>query len=328
MQHKNWKKITSEAISKPEKLFNKLNISDVSPISVKANKDFALRVPPGYLSRINKNDPDDPLLRQVLPIVEEEFKQNGYTEDPLNEVSRQISPGLLHKYQGRVLLVLTGACAIHCRYCFRRHFPYADSNPSSVNLKKAIKYLQKETSVTEVILSGGDPLSVSDQRLSELILQLGNIPHIKRLRIHTRYPVVVPERINDECLAWMTQTRLQLAIVLHINHANELDGSVQQALNKLKAHHIPLFNQSVLLKNVNDSVPVLTELSETLFSYGIIPYYLHLLDPVAGASHFEVKESDAKSLMTELQKKLPGYLLPKLVREDYDTPHKTIISYC
>jgi len=326
MQHRSWKKVLQEASSDPHDLLNKLNIEDFSLISKQANKDFPLRVPPGFANRINQNDPDDPLLRQVLPSVEEENDHAGFTEDPLNEVNRQVSPGLLHKYQGRVLLILTGACAIHCRYCFRRHFPYSDSNPSGANMNNAIEYLQKETSVTEVILSGGDPLSVSDERLYDLVSRLAEIPHLKRLRIHTRFPVVVPERINDKCLEWLTRTRLLPTIVLHVNHANELDKSVEHAILKLRNHNIPLFNQSVLLKGVNDSVYTLVELSETLFAYGVIPYYLHLLDPVAGASHFEVDEASAKLLMNEVQKQLPGYLVPKLVREDPESPHKTILS--
>jgi len=326
MQNRSWKKVLQEASSDPHDLLNKLNIEDFSSISKQANKDFPLRVPPGFASRINHNDLGDPLLRQILPSVEEENDHPGFTEDPLNEVNRQVSPGLLHKYQGRVLLVLTGACAIHCRYCFRRHFPYSDSNPSGANMNNAIKYLQKETSVTEVILSGGDPLSVSDERLYDLVSRLAEIPHLKRLRIHTRFPVVVPERINDKCLEWLTRTRLLPTIVLHVNHANELDKSVEHAILKLRNHNIPLFNQSVLLKGVNDSVYTLVELSETLFAYGVIPYYLHLLDPVAGASHFEVDEASAKLLMKEVQKQLPGYLVPKLVREDPESPHKTILS--
>ena len=326
MQHRSWKKVLQEASSDPHDLLNKLNIGDPSLISKQAIKDFPLRVPPGFTNRINQNDPDDPLLRQVLPSVEEENDHAGFTEDPLNEINRQVSPGLLHKYQGRVLLVLSGACAIHCRYCFRRHFPYSDSNPSGANMNNAIEYLQKETSVTEVILSGGDPLSVSDERLYDLVSRLAEIPHLKRLRIHTRFPVVVPERINDKCLEWLTRTRLLPTIVLHVNHANELDKSVEHAILKLRNHNIPLFNQSVLLKGVNDSVYTLVELSETLFAYGVIPYYLHLLDPVAGASHFEVDEASAKLLMNEVQKQLPGYLVPKLVREDPESPHKTILS--
>ena len=193
-------------------------------------------------------------------------------------------------------------------------------------MNNAIEYLQKETSVTEVILSGGDPLSVSDERLSDLVSRLAEILHLKRLRIHTRFPVVIPENINDECLEWLTMTRLLPTIVLHVNHANELDKSVEQAILKLRNHNIPLFNQSVLLKGVNDSVHALVELSETLFAFGVIPYYLHLLDPVAGASHFEVDEASAKLLMNEVQKQLPGYLVPKLVREDPESSHKTIIS--
>ena len=327
MQHRNWKKILQAASSSPQELLDKLNIEDPFLISRQANKDFPLRIPPRFVNRINHNDPNDPLLKQIWPSIEEEDIQIGFTEDPLNEVNRQVSPGLLHKYHGRVLLVLTGACTIHCRYCFRRHFPYSNSSPSGADLDKAVEYLHKESSITEVILSGGDPLSISDERLSDLVLRLAEIPHLKRLRIHTRFPVVVPERINDECLEWLTKTRLQFVIVLHINHANELDASVEQAMLRLRNHNIPLFNQSVLLKGINDSAQTLTELSETLFAYGIIPYYLHMLDPVTGASHFEVDASSAKLLMHEIQKILPSYLIPKLVREDSDTQHKTIIAF-
>jgi len=327
MQHRNWKNILQQASPSPEELLSELDIEDSSLISRQANQDFPLRVPAGFISKMSKNDPADPLFKQIWPSAEEEIDQTGFSKDPLNEVKRQATPGLLHKYHGRVLLVLTGACAIHCRYCFRRHFPYSDSNPSGENLQKAIEYLQKETSVTEVILSGGDPLSISDERLSELVSRLAEIPHLKRLRIHTRFPVVVPERINDACLDWLSSTQLQLAIVLHVNHANELDDSVKQAILKLRNRNISLFNQSVLLKGINDSAEALVALSEALYSYGIIPYYLHLLDPVSGASHFEVGESSARLLMQDIQKRLPGYLIPRLVREDPETAHKTIIAF-
>jgi len=327
MQHRNWKNILQQASPSPDELLSELEIENSSLISRQANKDFPLRVPAGFINKMRKNDPADPLFKQIWPSAEEEIDKIGFSKDPLNEVNRQTAPGLLHKYQGRVLLVLTGACAIHCRYCFRRHFPYSDSNPSGENLQKAIEYLHKDTSITEVILSGGDPLSISDERLSELVSRLAEIPHLKRLRIHTRFPVVVPERINETCLDWLTRTHLQLAIVLHVNHANELDKSVEQAILKLRNHNISLFNQSVLLKGINDSARALVDLSEALFSYGIIPYYLHLLDPVSGASHFEVNESSARLLMQKIQKRLPGYLLPKLVREDPETAHKIIIAF-
>lgn len=327
MYHRNWKKILQEANPTPQELLNRLKIKNISSISTQAHENFPLRVPRGFAHRIKQNDPDDPLLKQVWPSLEEENEEVGFIADPLNEVKRQVSPGVLHKYQGRALLILTGACAIHCRYCFRRHFPYADANPSGKNLNQAIQYLHRTTSVREIILSGGDPLSMSDEYLSDIVSQLAEIPHLKRLRLHTRFPVVVPERINDKCLDWLTKTRLQTSIVLHVNHANELDDTVEQALRKLRNCNIPLFNQSVLLKGVNDSVQALTALSEALFSYGVIPYYLHLLDPVAGASHFEVDKPKAIILMREVQKRLPGYLVPRLVRETPEHPHKTIIPF-
>lgn len=273
---------------------------------------FPLRVPEEYLERVDKDNPNDPLLRQVLPLSEEYQAVEGFVSDPLEEQQASPIPGLLHKYHGRVLLIVTGACVIHCRYCFRRNFPYKEHH---LNWTAVLGYLAAHTEVEEVILSGGDPLTLKDEKLSLSVKAIADIHHIKRLRIHTRIPVVTPSRVTDDMLHWLTSTRLKTVMVIHSNHANELDKSVESALLILKAAGICLLNQSVLLKGVNDSSEVLINLSQRLFECGVMPYYLHLLDKVEGASHFEVSEEIALSLMQELQAKLPGYLVPKLVRE-------------
>ena len=316
MQQSISKKRLQKYINNPEILLTETGTTSLIPVlSREAARNFPLRVPKGFVDRIKKGNPDDPLLKQVLPIEEEERSTEGFTTDPLDEQKFQASPGLLHKYHGRALLVTTGACAIHCRYCFRRHFPYSASNPSSDQWHQALKYLEKDESIREIILSGGDPLSLADSRLTELISKLSDIPHILRLRIHTRMPIVLPERVHKDMLRWLTRSRLRPILVVHANHANELDNKVADAMDKLHQAYVPIFNQSVLLKGINDSVDALTELSERLFDIRVIPYYLHMLDPVKGTAHFNVDEADAAKILRQLNKKLPGYLVPKLVRE-------------
>jgi EF-P beta-lysylation protein EpmB len=225
-----------------------------------------------------------------------------------------------------VLLTVTGACAVHCRYCFRRHFPYGDANPAVDRWRAALEYIAGDDSIAEVILSGGDPLTLSDRRLAELARQLETIPHLRRLRLHTRLPIVLPERVNDELLAWLGDTKLKTVIVVHANHAQELDGPVQAALGMLKAAGVELLNQSVLLHGVNDSVDALADLSEALFAAGTLPYYLHMLDKVQGAGHFEVPDAVARRLMEALNARLPGYLVPRLVREVPGGPGKLVLA--
>jgi len=237
-----------------------------------------------------------------------------------------VVPGVLHKYHGRVLLMATGACAVHCRYCFRRHFPYAEANPVVDRWRQALDYIAGDDSIAEVILSGGDPLSMSDRRLADLTRRLDAIPHLRRLRLHTRLPIVLPERVNDELLDWLGATRLKTAVVVHANHANEIDSSVIAALSRLKASGAELLNQSVLLRGVNDSTEALMALSEKLFEAGVLPYYLHLLDKVQGAAHFEVEETAARCLMAELSRQVPGYLVPRLVREIPGAPGKVFMT--
>ena len=321
MQQQNWQTLLQNSVKSPSVLLEDLGIDGI-PLSEKANCMFPLRVTESFTGRIEKGNPEDPLLRQILPLADEEQEQPGYSSDPLAERDNQPVPGLLHKYKGRVLLIVTGACAIHCRYCFRRHFPYADANAAAKNWAPALEYLEKDNTVSEVILSGGDPLTVSDERLSSLINLLAEIPHIKRLRIHSRVPIVLPERITDALVHCLTATRLQPVMVLHVNHANELDTTTALVLKKMNRHNIPLLNQSVLLKGINDSADTLIQLSEKLFEFGVIPYYLHMLDPVKGAFHFQVEESRAKQIMQQLQGLLPGYLVPRLVREIVGTASK------
>ena len=274
-----------------------------------------MRVPEAYLSRIAHGDINDPLLRQVLPLSEETLSPAGYVLDPLEESEHRPAKGLIHKYAGRVLLIASPTCAINCRYCFRRHFPYSDNSPSRAQWQEALGYLRDDSTIHEAILSGGDPLAASDRQLAWLVEQLENIPHLKRLRIHTRLPVVIPDRINEDLLGWLGTTRLQKVVVLHINHANEIDQAVVDACTRLKQAGATLLNQSVLLRDVNDNVTALAALSERLLEAGILPYYLHVLDPVQGAAHFDVADNEARELVSQLRAHLPGFLMPRLVRE-------------
>jgi EF-P beta-lysylation protein EpmB len=310
-----WQNLLSQAITDPEVLLRELDLPlDLLPATLKASQTFRMRVPHGFVERMRRGDPEDPLLRQILPLEEELEAVKGYSHDPLQELSAMPVPGVLHKYQGRILLTSTGACAIHCRYCFRRHYPYQQANPHRQE-QQTLDYLRDNPQIREVILSGGDPLTLSDPKLSRLVEAIETLPHIERLRIHSRVPVVLPERIDTNLLDWLQATRLRLVLVIHSNHANEIDASVETALQRLQTAGVTLLNQSVLLRGVNDQVETLSRLSERLFAAEVLPYYLHQLDPVAGAAHFEVSDKKAKSLIKQLLKKLPGYLVPRLVRE-------------
>ncbi|MDX1250831.1 MAG: EF-P beta-lysylation protein EpmB [Gammaproteobacteria bacterium] len=322
-QPSQWQKLLAQAISDPFELLARLGLPpDILPPSAIARRQFSLRVPRGYVARMRKGDPGDPLLRQIFPHQDEEHDAPGFSPDPVGDLAAMPLPGLLHKYHGRALLVATGACAIHCRYCFRRHFPYGDANPAAGQWDAALDYLASDASITEIILSGGDPLTLTDLRLAPLAQRLSAIPHLKRLRIHTRLPVVLPERVDDGLLAWLGNTRLKPVMVIHANHANEIDDQVRHALAMLAEAGVTLFNQSVLLRGVNDSAQALANLSETLFDSGVTPYYLHLLDKVRGATHFDTGASRAETLLTELRNRLPGYLVPRLVREEAGAPSK------
>ena len=300
--------------------------ADRLPSTLAKETGFELRVPRGFAAQIRKGDPADPLLLQVLPSVQELLDAPGFSADPVGDLPAQAAPGILHKYHGRVLLIATGACAVHCRYCFRRHYPYAEGSASPRQWRAILQYLEADTSIQEVILSGGDPLLLSDARLAEWFYQLSRIEHLQRIRLHTRLPVVLPQRITPELVTLLHQCRLKPVLVLHVNHPNELAEPVIEAVTRLKQSGVPLLNQSVLLRAVNDSVEVLTELSERLFAAGVLPYYLHLLDRVQGAAHFEVAEATARALHQGLLAALPGYLVPRLVREIAGRVSKTPLA--
>jgi EF-P beta-lysylation protein EpmB len=322
-----WQTLLRQSICSLSELLNKVELDPKSlPACEQAANDFNIRVPKPYLNRIEKGNPNDPLLLQVLPQSAEMERYPGYSNDPLEELDTNPAPGLIHKYKGRVLLILSGACAINCRYCFRRHFPYQENQLGSQQWQRVLEYLQNDHSITEVIFSGGDPLATPDKRLCSMIQDLEAIEHIKRLRIHSRLPVVIPQRITDTLCHTLASSRFNTVCVLHINHANEVDAQVADSIAKLQAAKVTVLNQAVLLKGVNDSVNCLKNLSETLFTCGVLPYYLFVLDPVHGAAHFDISDSDATTLMKELQAELPGYLVPKLAREIPGRPSKTLLS--
>ncbi len=318
IQHftKNWQQQLAEAFNNIEDLCRYLHLSpDDLPVSVAAAENFPLRVPLSFAACMEKGNPHDPLLRQVLPVNDELSTYPGFSDDPVGDLASATQTGVLHKYHGRVLLINTGSCAINCRYCFRRNFPYAEVQLGKQQETAALQAIRDDTTLSEVILSGGDPLLLSDSRLTRLIEQLGDIGHLKRIRIHSRLPIVLPARITDELIDTIRQSPKQMVLVVHCNHANEINERVIAACKQLKNSGISLFNQSVLLKGVNDNAEVLCELSEQLFSHGIIPYYLHLLDKATGTGHFEVSEIEAIALIQQVQATLPGYLVPKLVKE-------------
>lgn len=289
---------------------------DVDPASA-----FPLRVPRGFVAQMQRGDPRDPLLLQVLPQAAERLQQVGYSTDPVGDLAAARRPGLLHKYQGRALLVTTGSCAVHCRYCFRRHYPYADQSVHSARLEADVAELA-QAGVSEVLLSGGDPLSLDTPKLEQISRALRGVSSLRRLRIHTRLPVVLPARVDAPLLRWLGQLPWPVTVVIHANHPRELGAEQRAALAALKGVTQALLNQAVLLHAINDSAHTLIELSETLFDAGVLPYYLNLLDPVAGSAHFDVDEAAARVLMEALRVRLPGYLVPRLVREVAGAPYK------
>lgn len=321
-----WQSILANAVTDIQELLNLLEIPVETIASSFVNRQFPLRVPRGFVDRMQKRNPQDPLLQQVLPTYAELEVVPGYTHDPLQERSANVTPGILHKYLGRVLVIAAGGCAINCRYCFRRHFPYGDNILGRKDWHKIIEYIANDVSITEVIFSGGDPLIATDTQLREFSKQVEKINHVQRLRMHSRLPIVIPERITDEFIDWFAGSRLKPVMVLHTNHANEIDTYVMTAIQKMRSANIIVFNQSVLLKNINDDLHTLVALSEKLFEAGVIPYYLHLMDKVQGAAHFTVSEEQAKILIQGLMEKLPGYLVPKLVFEQPGALSKTMVN--
>lgn len=289
--------------------------------SVDQSPDFPVRVPEPFVTRMVPGDPHDPLLRQVLAVADERHVMPGFVKDPLDELLGSM-PGVLHKYRSRVLVIYRGGCAINCRYCFRRHFPYQENTLTARDIDGLVSYLKAHPEVNEVILSGGDPLMADDQALSGLFVRLESVSSIHRLRIHTRLPIVIPERVTDLLCQAIAATALPVVMVLHSNHANEIDQSVMDAVSQLRAVCRSVLNQSVILKGINDSADVLVALSERLFEAGIDPYYLNVLDRVSGAHHFDVSDLEVAALHQALLNALPGYLVPKLVREVPGIGHK------
>ena len=321
-----WQQELKRAVRDPAQLLRLLELPDSIANNRVANNwslaeaneaagEFGLFVPRPFLARMRKGDLDDPLLRQVLPLGAELASVPGFTADPVGDAKAMLSPGLLHKYRTRVLMVTTGACAVHCRYCFRRHFPYSNTPHSPDQWQRAIDAIAADESIQEVILSGGDPLTLVDSHLAELARRLAAVPHLRRLRIHTRLPIMIPQRVTAELIGWLRGTRLTPIVVIHANHAAELGDDVATALARLSDAGVPLLNQAVLLRGVNDSLAALIELSERLVELRVMPYYLHQLDRVAGAAHFEVSESVGLRLVEAMRKLLPGYAVPRYVRE-------------
>jgi EF-P beta-lysylation protein EpmB len=321
-----WQRALDEAIGDVARLLAELQLEagcgDDQDGRDEAARRLPLRVPLPFVRRMGRGDPDDPLLRQVLPSGRELAAADGFAGDPLGERSLLAADGTLQKYRGRLLITVTSGCAVHCRYCFRRNLRLSGVGDGDRGFEPAVARVASDPEVDEVILSGGDPLTLDDGVLAGLVQELAAIPHLRRLRVHTRVPVVIPERVCDRLLAWLSGTRLRSALVIHANHPGELDRSVERALAMLADAGVTLLNQSVLLKGVNDEPGTLAELSRRLFACRVLPYYLHLLDRVHGAAHFEVAEPTARRLVEEMAVRLPGYLVPRLVREWPGAPYK------
>lgn len=300
----------------PRELLTLLGLEALAArVSDQAAEQFPLRVPRGFISRMRAGDANDPLLRQVLPLDEEMHPVPGFDLDAVGDTAARTATGVLQKYQGRALLIATGSCAVHCRYCFRRHYPYSEDTAAREGWREAVAAIAADDSIEEVLLSGGDPLSLATSKLEELTAALAAIPHLKRLRIHSRLPVVLPERVDAPLLRWLSALPWPVAMVIHANHANEFDAQVDAALADLRGAGVNLLNQAVLLRGVNDEVQALADLSERCFAAGVLPYYLHQLDRVAGVAHFEVDDARALALHEALRARLSGYLIPRLVRE-------------
>jgi len=322
-----WQQELRQAIRDPAELCRRLSLESTWAVeAVDGSRQFPLFVPPAYLERICPGDPADPLLRQVLPLAAEGKAVEGFSADPVADSAAELQPGVLQKYAGRALLITTGACAVHCRYCFRRHYPYEQSPHSDSAWDHALGAIAADDSVEEVILSGGDPLMLVDQRLSRLVEKIASLPHVSRLRVHTRLPIMVPSRVTKELLDWLAGSRLHPVMVIHANHARELGDDVAAALAKLRQAGVLLLNQAVLLRGVNDSIASQCELSRRLVAVGVVPYYLHQLDRVAGAAHFEVPIDEGLRIVDKMRTLLPGYLMPQYVQELPGEPHKTVLA--
>ena len=324
---KSWHNSLAQAIRDPDQLIDRLRLPEsFREAAHRAAEQFSVMVPQSYLDRMRPGDPSDPLLRQVLPLSDELLEVSGFVEDAVGDHEARSVPGLLQKYAGRVLLVTTGACAVHCRYCFRRHYPYGDDPRRLDEWEPTLEAIAADESVHEVLLSGGDPLMLTDQRLGELVARLEAIPHLRRLRLHSRLPIVLPDRVTSDFVQLLTRSRLTPIMVVHANHPNEVVDDCANALRTLVRSGITTLNQSVLLRGVNDSAETLAELCERLIDTGVIPYYLHQLDRVRSTAHFEVPETRGREIINELRQQLPGYAVPEFVREESGWPFKRPLS--
>jgi EF-P beta-lysylation protein EpmB len=323
----NWKTLLRDAITDPAELLTMLDLpADHLASMQQAQGLFAMRIPRHFVARMQRGNALDPLLLQVLPLGLETLATPGFVADPLEEQIANPVPGLLHKYYGRVLLITNGHCAVQCRYCFRRNFPYEDQNPGQKGWQRAFDYIAADPSIEEVILSGGDPLTLTDQSLKSLLQYIQKTPHLQTIRFHSRVPIVLPERIDPDFLNLFKNLPHNKVMVIHCNHAQELDESVRTALQNLKQAGFTLLNQSVLLRGINDQLSIQVNLQKKLFAYGVLPYYLHLLDHAQGTAHFEVDLATAESLLHQMRLALPGYLVPRLAREIAGEGSKTVYS--
>lgn len=318
-----WQDCLRNAVRDLSVLSQELGFSNI-PDSWDTNPDFPLLVPRPFLQRIKQRDENDPLLLQVVPLKSEHENHQDWVNDPLDEQNAVLASGVLKKYSARVLVIAAPVCAVNCRYCFRRHFPYEEHR--SFPIHKTLDRIDQDPSLTEVILSGGEPLLLSDSKLKEVLDQLDTIEHVKRIRIHTRLPVVIPQRVTDALTKHLSTSSKKIIVVFHFNHANEIDDGVANSVAELRSAKVSLMNQSVLLSRVNDNAQTLSELSEKLFEIDVLPYYLHLMDRVQGTKHFDVPPKRAVEIHREMQARLPGYLVPRLVREQPGRPAKELIA--
>lgn len=322
-----WLQQLADSVTNPTELLEILGLEQDENwrAGLDARRLFALRVPRPFIAKMEKGNPRDPLLLQTMTHRAEFDLTPGFSEDPLDE-QHNVVPGLLHKYHNRALLLVKGGCAVNCRYCFRRHFPYEDNKGTRHNWQQALDYIANHPELNEIIFSGGDPLMAKDNELDWLLTQLEAIPHILRLRIHSRLPVVIPERITTALTARLHDSRLQIILVTHINHANEIDDVLKKKMYQLRKNGVTLLNQGVLLRGINDDAGILADLSNALFDAGILPYYLHVLDKVQGAAHFLISDDEARQIMRDLLPRVSGYLVPRLTREIGGEPSKTPVD--
>jgi L-lysine 2,3-aminomutase len=322
-----WHRSLAGAVRDSDELLTRLCLPDELRAAARsAAQLFPLLVPESFLNRMEPGNPDDPLLRQILPLEAEHVEFPGFVPDAVDDASFRLAPGLLHKYHGRALLIATGSCAVHCRYCFRRHYPYGEEPRRLSDWEPALDALREDTSIEEVLLSGGDPLMLTDQRLSDLIGRLAGIAHLRRLRIHTRLPIVLPDRVTQQLLQQLSTCRMKVVFVVHANHAAELVADCADALRRLVETPLTVLNQAVLLRGVNDSVEAQYDLSLKLIDLGVMPYYLHQLDRVAGAAHFEVPVETGRAIVQKMRRRLPGYAVPRYVQEIPGEANKTVLE--